>query len=457
MRENDNFQMPLAAMKSKHPRSQELEQISELLDQQSDLYERATQDLAGGRRRDRGRKGMTGEQVLRIGLLYMIFELTYEELAFHLEDSSAFRFFSRLPFGKPVRVSTLKNNLKRISAETWEAANEHLLQCAEDQGIEKGRVTRTDCTVVETNIHDPSDSSLLWDSVRVLTRIMCRVRKRFPGVEWRFHDHTRKAKKYAHQIAYPPKKASKRKQRENLYRKLIKTTVRVREYALDVVAKLKNFTPDDVMDTAFIGATESEIRELIGLTDTVLDQTRRRVLEGEKVPANEKIVSIFETHTDIIIKKNREVLFGHKICLTGGKSSMILDAVIEDGNPSDSSMVERTIQRQVQLFGRPPRQASFDGGFASKENLRLAKDAGVKDVVFHKKCGLEESEMAKSKWVFRKLRKFRAGIEGCISALKRSFKMSRCTWRGEARFKSFVWASIVSFNAIILARRLLQT
>lgn len=88
-------------------------------------------------------------------------------------------------------------------------------------------------------------------------------------------------------------------------------------------------------------------------------------------------------------------------------------------------MVERTIQRQVELFGRPPRQASFDGGFASKENLRLAKDAGVKDLVFHKKCGLKESEMAKSKWVFRKLRKFRAGIEGCISALKRSFKMSK--------------------------------
>ena len=130
MRENDNLQMPLAAVKSKHPRSRELGKISELLDMQKDLYERATRDLIGGRRRDRGRKGMTGEQVLRIGLLYMIFELTYEELAFHLEDSSAFRFFSRLPLGKPVRVSTLKNNLKRISAETWEAVNQHLVQCA---------------------------------------------------------------------------------------------------------------------------------------------------------------------------------------------------------------------------------------------------------------------------------------------------------------------------------------
>lgn len=455
MRENDNFQMPLATLKSKHPRSRELEKISELLDTQKDLYERATRDLVGDRRRDRGRRGMTGEQVLRIGLLYMIFELTYEELAFHLDDSSAFRFFSPLPFGQPIRVSTLKNNLKRISEETWEAVNQHLVECACSRSIEKGRVIRTDCTVVETNIHEPTDSSLLWDCVRVLTRIMRRVRERFPEVAWRFHDHTRKAKKYAHQIAYPPHKESKRKQREQLYPKLVEVAGRVREYALAVLAKLKTVTPNGIMDAAFIGSAEHELREFIRSTETVLDQTRRRVIEGEKVPASEKIVSIFEKHTDIIIKKNREVLFGHKICLTGGRSSMILDVVIESGNPADSSMVERTIQRQTDLFGRPPKQACFDGGFASQENLQFAQNAGVEDVVFHKKCGLEESDMAKSKWVFRKLRKFRAGIEGCISTLKRAFKMGRCTWRGKGRFKSFIRASIAAFNAVTLARRLL--
>lgn len=166
-------------------------------------------------------------------------------------------------------------------------------------------------------------------------------------------------------------------------------------------------------------------------------------------------MSIFETHTDIIIKKNREVLFGHKVCLTGGKSSMILDAVIEDGNPSDSTLVERSIERLIAIYERPPRQVSFDGGFTSKDNLQFAKDAGVEDVMFHKKCGLEVEDMAKSKWIFRKLRSFRAGIEGCISTLKRAFGMSRASWRGERGFKTYVWASIASFNAVILARHIL--
>ncbi len=135
---------------------------------------------------------------------------------------------------------------------------------------------------------------------------------------------------------------------------------------------------------------------------------------------------------------------------------MILDCVVEDGNPADSALVGRTIARHKEFYGKVPRQASFDGGFASRDNLTAAKAAGVEDVVFHKKCGLEETDMAKSAWVFKRLRNFRAGIEGCISTLKRAFKLDRCTWRGLRSFKSYVWASVVSYNAIILARRLLD-
>ena len=456
MRENNNLQMPLAPSWGKHERARVLAKISEVLDEHPELNERAAADVRGKRKSNRGRKGMTGEQLLRIGLVYMMFELTYEELAFHLEDSSAIRKFSRVPFGKRVKVSTLKNNLRRVTAQTWEAVNLALVNTACERGIEMGRMTRTDCTVVETNIHAPTDSSLLWDCVRVITRILKRLRERFPSENWRFHDHTRQAKKFAYRIDFPEKKAgSRKKNREKLYPKLIRTTEKVLEYGEDALTRIENVGATGVQDIAFLAATESELREFVLSTKRVLDQTRRRVLKGERVPASDKLVSIFETHTDIIIKKNRETLFGHKICLTGGKSSMMLDVVIEDGNPADSKMVERTIKRQVDVFGRPPRQASFDGGFASKANLVIAKDAGVKDVVFHKKCGLEIDDMAKSPWVFRKLRRFRAGIEGCISTLKRAFKLGRCTWRRKHRFHAYVWASIVSFNAVILGRRLL--
>jgi IS5 family transposase len=456
MRENGNPQMPLAPVWGEHDRSKELQQISILLDEHPQLNELVTGDVRGDRSSKRGRKGMSGEQILRIGLLYMIFESTYEELAYHLGDSASFRAFARLPFGVFPRVSTLKNNLKRVRPETWEQVNRALVTAAMTRGIEKGRIIRTDCTVVETNIHEPSDSSLLWDCVRVITRILKNVAERFPEVDWRFHDRTRRAKKRAHEIDYPPKEKGARKEhRDRRYRDLIEVSEEVYEYGVDAMAKLKNVTPSDILDVAFLGGAEANLRSFLVSMRRVIDQTRRRIIDGEKVPAQDKVVSIFETHTDIIIKKNREVLFGHKICLTGGKSSMILDATIEGGNPADSTMVERTIERQIGIYGRPPRQATFDGGFASKDNLQCAKEAGVEDVMFHKKCGLEVEDMAKSPWVFRKLRKFRAGIEGCISTLKRAFGMSRCTWRGERGFKSYVWASIAAFNAVILARQLL--
>jgi len=457
MRESGNPQMPLAPVWGEHDRSSELQQISILLDEQPELNELVTDDVRARRSRKRGRRGMSGEQVLRVGMLYMMFELTYEELAFQLGDSASFRAFARLPFGVFPKVSTLKNNLKRVRPETWARVNRALVQTAMARGIEKGRVIRTDCTVVETNIHEPSDSGLLWDCVRVITRILKSLEERFPEVDWQYHDRTRRAKKRAHEIDYPPKeKGARREHRDRRYRDLIEVSEEVYEYGMDAMAKLKHVTPCGILEVAFLGAAEADLRGFLVSMQRVIDQTRRRIIEGEKVPAQEKIVSIFETHTDIIIKKNREVLFGHKICLTGGKSSMILDATIEDGNPRDSSMVERTIERQIEIYGRPPRQASFDGGFASKENLQRAKEAGVEDVMFHKKCGLEVEDMAKSPWVFRKLRKFRAGIEGCISTLKRAFGMSRCTWRGERGFKSYVWASISTFNAVILARHLLR-
>lgn len=456
MRENDNSQMPLAPSWGKHERARVLAKISEVLDQHPELNERASSDVRGESKSNRGRKGMSGEQVLRVGLVYMIFELTYEELAFHLEDSAAIRRFSRLPFDKPVKVSTLKRNLRRLTAKTWEAVNLVIVNTACVKGVEKGRMTRTDCTVVEANIHHPTDSSLLWDCVRVLSRIVMRVRDRFSSVEWRFHDHSRKAKQAAYRIDYPDKKAGSRKtNREKLYPKLIGTAQTVLAYAEDALGKLQNLAVTSPSDIAFVAANEAELREFIVSTRAVIDQARRRVIDGEKVPNSDKLVSIFEAHTDIIIKKNRETLFGHKICLTGGKSSMILDVVIEDGNPADSTMVDRTISRQVDIFGRPPRQASFDGGFASKDNLASVKKAGVTDVVFHKKCGLQVEDMAKSPWVFRKLRKFRAGIEGCISTLKRAFKLGRCTWRRKHRFHAYVWASVASFNAVILGRALL--
>jgi IS5 family transposase len=188
----------------------------------------------------------------------------------------------------------------------------------------------------------------------------------------------------------------------------------------------------------------------------VVSQTRRRVFDGEKVPSSEKVVSIFEPHTDVIVKGRRKVQFGHKLCLSVGESCLVLDLVVEKGNPADSTMVERSVFRLSAALGRVPRQIALDGGFASKKNLEAAKAMGVQDVCFSKGRGLAITDMVKSTWVHKELRKFRAGIEGVISYLKRGFGLRRCTWKGEHGFEQYCWASVVSFNLLLIARHLIE-
>ena len=134
---------------------------------------------------------------------------------------------------------------------------------------------------------------------------------------------------------------------------------------------------------------------------------------------------------------------------------MILDCKVLEGNPADSTLAKGMVERQIEIFLRPPRQIVFDGGFASKGNLTEIKGLGVRDVAFSKGPGLAVDEMVKSSWVYKRLRDFRAGIEGNISFLKRIFGLERCTWRTRSSFQSYVWSSILSFNLLVLARNLL--
>ncbi len=214
---------------------------------------------------------------------------------------------------------------------------------------------------------------------------------------------------------------------------------------------------DGVNHTGVPGAKEAheELNHFVNLGVNVIFQTEQRVLLGETVPSLKKVVSIFEPHTDIIVKDSRATYYGHKIAVTGGMSGLFTDLVIWEGNPADSTMSEKMIKRQNYIYGRVPLQASYDGGFASKENLKNIKTMGVKDVVFSKKRGLKICDMAKSTWVYKRLRDFRAGIEGMISYLKRCFGMSRCTWRGFESFKAYAWSSVVTANLLLMARKML--
>jgi IS5 family transposase len=304
--------------------------------------------------------------------------------------------------------------------------------------------------VVESNIHHPTDSSLLWDSVRVLARLMAHARDEF-GIE--FHDHRRRAKRRALNIS----NAKNDQQRKALYRDLLKVTKKTVTQAESAIEQLAEVVPAGPVQMAQLTALSTELDHYLDLAQRVIYQTERRVLDGEQVPASEKLVSIFETHTDIIIKDNRDTLYGHKLCLTSGASGLVTDAVVEEGNPADSTLAVQMVQRQKELYGKAPRQACFDGGFASRANLADIKALGVEDVAFHKRCRLQVKDMAKSPAVYRTLRAFRAGVEGVISFLKRSFGLDRCAWRGFESFKAYVQASVLACNLLTIARHALAT
>jgi IS5 family transposase len=447
MRKKSKKQMPLMPAASDHPQAMELESISRILDANPIICDLAMQDLSEVSKKTRrsGAHGMTADQVVRAAIVKQMLNFTYKELAFHIVDSNSLRRFMRIGIAdKGFKKSVLNKNVKALSPQTWEAINGQLVQYADDEKIEKGRQVRIDCTVVESNIHEPTDSSLLWDSVRVLTRLLHRAKQDF-GLRLSFQDHTRRAKRRLLGIM----NSRSKKDRKSKYADLIKVTtksIRYAQRAIEAIDNVASFSHGQI-------ALRLDLNQYSQLAARVIDQTQRRVMLGEDVPASEKVVSLFETHTDIIVKDRRDTFFGHKVCLTGGASNLIVDCLIVDGNPADSNLTIEMLDRQKALYGKYPLKVALDGGFASKDNLNKAKEKQIKDVCFAKKRGLKAEDMCRSQWVYKRLRRFRAGIESGISWVKRCFGMTRCTWKGLRSFKSYVWASIVSANLLTIARK----
>ncbi len=441
MRKNRENQLPLSPLWPDHQLAQELKLISEILDENPSITDLVLQDLCDTVSSKNGAGGLTAEQVLRCAIVKQMHQFSYEKLAFHLSDSQSFRAFCRLPYGYTPSKTALQENLSKIEDSTWQQINRVLVSWAEQQGLERGRKIRVDATTVESDIHYPTDSQLLYDGIRVLTRLLKRLSQR-QSVS--FVDHSRRAKRRCLNIHN-----SRGQKRQKHYQDLLKVARQSRTYARRALEQARHWS--DPLSQALAQA----LAHYVALLEQVIEQTRRRVLEGEKVPAAEKVVSLFEEHTDIIEKGARESIFGHKLYVTVGKSSLILDALLVKGNPADSQQVQPLLERQRDLYGRYPRQASLDGGFASPDNLKWAQEQGVRDVAFAKKCGLEIQDMVRSSWVYQQLRRFRAGIEGCISTAKRVFGLTRCLWKGWAHFQRYVHLSVVSYNLVVLARLLL--
>lgn len=439
MRQSRENQLPLTPLWPDHQHAQELREISKILDENPKLNELIWQDLIEGDSA-KGAPGMSAEQVLRCGVIKQMHQFSYDRLAFHLADSMSLRAFCRLPLsGTPAR-STLAENLSRIPESSWRRVNAVLVDWAREQGLEKGEKVRIDATPVQSEVRHPLDNQLLEDCVRVLARLLERLS---PLVDIHYQDHRRRARRRSLAISNARRQAL----RIGPYRDLLKVTRKMAGYGRAALAAC-----DDSSDLRVVRLS-SLLEHYLGLTQRVIDQTERRVLRGQSVPADQKVVSIFEEHTDLIRKGGRQTVYGHKVFLSCGASSLILDCLVVRGNPADTTYLETMLDRHCDQYGYYPRQASLDGGFASQDNLAMAKSKpGLKDVAFAKKRGLTIESMVSSSWVYKQLRRFRAGIEGCISMLKRVFGLGRCHWKGWPHFQQYLQLSILSYNLLVLAR-----
>jgi IS5 family transposase len=272
-----------------HPHAKELEAISRLLDENPAMAEAVAADLVRDLKHpESGAPGMSGDQVLRVMLLKQMKGFSYEALHFHLMDSATYRTFCRIGVMEEVPArSTVAENVKKVRPETLEQVNRLLLGVAKKKGVERGRKVRIDATVVETDIHAPTDSALLYDGVRVLARLLGEAKGRCGFSAW--SDHTRRAKRRMLAVQNARTQAKRREAYRDLL-KVARKTVGYGEAAREALGR-----------AAGVAAAKlrGEVEEVVLWLWAVIDQTERRVLGGETVPAGEKVVSLFETHTDI--------------------------------------------------------------------------------------------------------------------------------------------------------------
>jgi len=432
----------------------ELTQIDAILDDdvifqsvKHDLAQRYPQTLCTGR------PSTPVEVILRMLVVRRLYNWSYEATERHVRDSLVLRRFCRVYFEAVPDDTTLMRWAAQITPETLETLNGRVTAIATALKVTHGRKLRTDGTLVESNIQHPTDSSLLADSVRVLSRTIKRAQGVLQGVaqltKATFRDRTRSAKRAAQQISQRTQRGlSEAKQPYRYLVAVTKSTVRQAQRVCQALEQASS---------ARARALQETLETCIPRAEQVIDQTVRRVSQEEQVSAAKKIVSIFEPHTDIIKrgKVNHEVEFGHKVWLDEVDGGIISGYRILDGNAADSQQWQPSLDHHVQQFGRPPRQASADRSVYSAANEACATALGVQRIVLPK-AGAKSTARRQHEgqpW-FRRIRRWHAGIEGRISVLKRKHGLRRCADRGEKGFQRWVGLGIIVANLAVIGHAL---
>lgn len=434
-----------------------LQRISKLLDEQKDLVDKVHADLTRGLKRPRtGRDGITAAQVLRSFLVLRIKNWDLRELRERIADGYSLRVFTHFYGGPVPNHRTFNRNFNRLQPKTIRLLNDAVVDAAVEMGLANTDKIRTDTTVVETNIHFPTDSGLLWDVVRVHTRLVKQLRQELGAMlRCGFSNRTRRARRRMQEISRMTGRQRSRQQIRK-YRDLLQVAEAVMQNAAAHVAKARPLVDRlDPLQAAAVNALVMRIEDYRRLGRRVVDQTRRRIIGGEQVPVDEKLFSIFEPHTDLLVrgKTRTPVEFGHKVRLVESGIGLITDYEILKGNPADQDHIKPTLQHHRSRFGAAPRLLAGDRGFDSEENIKACTRAGVAIESIPQRGGQKtpEREAYEKSRAFKQAQRFRAGIEGRISVLLRGRGMKRCLTHGLERFEVFVGVAVLANNLLVLA------
>ena len=435
-----------------------LKRMSDFLDDQPQILERVRRDLQRGLKKpDTGRTAMTPSQVLRSLILMRVKNWDYRELSERIADGYTLRRFTGFNSQRVPKHDAFNRAFNKLRPQTLQALNDLVLKAAVDLGLEDGKRLRVDTTVTETDIHHPTDNTLLWDVVRVLTRLIGRLGKVLPKGIDNFSNRTRCARRRMQEIQRMTAR-QRHTQQKAKYRHLIGITQQVVHNARGVLEKTKDQCAVDPMDDIIIGELRRKIDHYCQLGARVIGQSRRRVLEGEQVATEEKIYSIFETHTDLIKrgKIQKPIEFGHKIFLAESAHGLITQYRVLEGNPPDHVHVKPSLKRHQETFGWAPAWYSSDRGFFSDENIKACPQ--VKLVCIPQRGGKRTSQRQafERSPAFKKGQRFRAGIEGRISVLFRGRGMKRCLAEGRDRFEVLIGAAVLTNNLMNIAHLLNQ-
>ena len=427
------------------------EAIGQILEANPRILDIAHRDFSKALSKSKyGRGGYTSEQMLRSIIVMFMEQADYRETVITVENSEFLRSFIKLGNKEMMDYTFLCKAFTALSEETWKAINEVLSGYAKKKEKITGEKLRLDTTAYETNIHWPTDSSLLWDSYRTLARLMKEAGDELRQVGFAHRFHTRKIKKLALYIVRNSDKKAKGAQRKikSVYRKLIdrvKWIVGTGEMAWRLLS---------LRFDAKAMAVASELKRYLPVARKITNQAERRVINGEQVPSTEKVFSLFEDHTELLKrgKAGKPIEFGHKVLLVETGEKFIIHYETMAKQRADKDLLQESLDAHSSVFRCGPAVLAGDKGFyESREQIKnLSEKVGTVSICKKGRRTAEEDERESTE-EFKAGQRFRAGIEGTISVLKRAYKLGRCLFKGFRNFASSVGCAVFCHNLVILA------